>query len=95
VNESTHRGPNVGLLLLIPAAAIIAKGAMRHHQAMWAEIDGPEGGAPGMHGHRHPAWRDAGPDGRDGFRLPPRIEWMLETWHKRAHETADAATTTV
>jgi hypothetical protein len=33
------------------------------------------------------------------FRLPPKIGWMLDTWHTRAHETAEkgesaAATTT-
>jgi hypothetical protein len=28
------------------------------------------------------------------FRLPPRIEWMLDTWHARAHEQADLADTT-
>jgi hypothetical protein len=28
------------------------------------------------------------------FRLPPRIEWMLDTWHTRAHQTADRADAT-
>ena len=28
------------------------------------------------------------------FRLPPKIEWMLDTWHTRAHQKADAADAT-
>jgi hypothetical protein len=28
------------------------------------------------------------------FRLPPRIEWMLDTWHTRAHAKADSAEVT-
>ena len=63
-------GPGWGLVLLIPAALIVAK-ATRHRRAMW----GPA------------AWAPPGPgDAETAFRLPPRIEWMLDTWHKRAHE---------
>ncbi len=29
------------------------------------------------------------------FRLPPKIEWMLDSWHTRAHKKADAADSTV
>jgi hypothetical protein len=96
MSENTHRGPSLGLLLLIPAAAIVAKATMRHHRAMWSGIPGPEGTAPtGAHGHRHGPWRDFGPDARESFRLPPRIEWMLDTWHERAHQSSEPETTTV
>ena len=89
-DKSTNSGPNVGLLLLIPAAAIVFRAAMRHHQMMWDEIGEP--GAAPMH-RRHGRHRFAGPmsddAARDGFRLPPRIEWMLETWHDRAHQAVE------
>jgi hypothetical protein len=63
-------GPGLGLLLLIPVAVIIAKGASRR-RAMW-----------------HSGWAGPGEGPRDAtaFRLPPKIEWMLDTWHTRAHE---------
>ena len=82
-----RRGPNPALLLLIPAALIIAKGA-RRRRAMWAS------GGYGPH-HRHgfgPAGFDA--EGRSGFRLPPRIESALDAWHTRVHEAAEARTAT-
>ena len=71
-------GPGLGLLLLIPAAVIIAKGASRR-RAMW-----------------HAGWTGPGQGQPDPstFRLPPRIEWMLETWHTRAHQKADTADST-
>jgi len=79
MHERRHgNGPGLGLLLLIPAAVIIAKGASRR-RAMW-----------------HAGWGDSG-EGRPDpstFRLPPRIEWMLETWHTRAHQRTDAADAT-
>ena len=85
-DKSSTSGPNVGLLLLILAVAVAAKMAMHHHRMMWAGMGEPGPDAPyGRHGHH----RFAGPDAaaaRDGFRLPPRIEWMLETWHTRAHQ---------
>jgi hypothetical protein len=64
------RGHNWGLLLLIPAAVLIAKKA-KHRRAMWQS-----------------AWGAA--DGHDEFRLPPRIESMLDTWHTRAHRAAES-----
>jgi hypothetical protein len=94
VNERTTSGPNIGLLLLIPAAAIIARAAIRHHHLAWDEAGGPGTPAPyGRPGHRFggPGRGTAGPD---GLRLPPRIEWMLDTWHTRAHQATDAAGTT-
>ena len=90
--KSSSSGPNVGLLLLIPAAAVVAKMAMRHHRLMWDEV--VETGSPAPYrGHgRH---RFYGPESdataRAGFRLPPRIEWMLDTWHARAHQAAGPA----
>ena len=71
-NDHHHHGggPGLGLVLLIPVAVIAAKAAARHRRAMWG-----------------PAWGPSGPgDAETAFRLPPRIEWMLDTWHKRAHE---------
>jgi hypothetical protein len=90
------RGPNRGLLLLIPAALILAKAAKHRRQAMW---DSPQGAATttgGPHGHHgrfgHRGWSD----GREGFRLPPRIESALDAWHDRAHqEPASTETQTV
>ena len=89
-------GPNRGLLLLIPVALILAKAAKHRRQAMWESIEGEPATVGGPHGHHgrfaHRGW-SAGPD---GFRLPPRIESALDTWHARAHqETASADAQTV
>jgi hypothetical protein len=88
MNEKSNRGgPSVGLLLLIPAAALVVRAATRHHQMMWDEIGGPESVAPRhRHGHYRFAAADAESAARDSFRLPPRIEWILDTWHTRAHQ---------
>lgn len=46
------------------------------------------------HGRRHRAWMGAaGPEGDSGagFRVPPRIESMLDAWHERAHRATDPA----
>jgi hypothetical protein len=94
-------GPNPALLLLIPAAVIIAKGASRRRarwQSAWA---GPGEFGAAAAGHRFGHHAGFGPGGGDpsAFRLPPKIEWMLDAWHARAHEqdgaTEPAATTTV
>ena len=84
----TRGGPNLGLLLAIPAVVIIAKAAM-HRRAMmesgWSGSGGPGGHVYGRHGF-------AGSDGEMGrraFRLPPRIEAALDAWHTRAHQAAD------
>jgi hypothetical protein len=89
MNETRdRRGPSPALLLLIPAALIIAKGA-RRRRAMWASgwsESGPEGRG---YGHRHGFGGGEGPgDQRAAFRLPPKLELMLDTWHTRAHEAA-------
>lgn len=84
-DKSTRGGPNVGLLLVIPAVAMAARAAMRHHQMLWAEGGEAE---PAIPHRRH------GPRGRHAFgagaargdlRLPPRIEAVLAQWHTRAH----------
>ena len=92
MNERPRGRGHKGLLLLIPAAVIIAKGS-RHRRAM-REAGWAPGGFAG-HGHRH-AYRFGGRTGdqSDEFRLPPRIESMLESWHTRAHEPADAGEST-
>ena len=86
----TGNGRNWAPLLLIPAAVIIAKGASRR-RARWDAAGGPQAGFGfGRHGHFGPGegTADAG-----SFRLPPKIEWMLETWHTRAHEKDQATET--
>jgi hypothetical protein len=91
MNERRKGGSHKGLLLLIPAAVIIAKGASRR-RAMWESGTGPAGFAG--HGHGHPyrfGGRGRPVDENGNFRLPPKIESMLESWHERAHTTDAAA----
>lgn len=89
MNETRdRRGPNPALLLLIPAALIIAKGA-RRRRAKWASGWSESGPGGRGFGHRHGFAGGEGPgDQRAAFRLPPKLEWMLDTWHTRAHEGA-------
>jgi hypothetical protein len=95
MNErNASRGPNWALLLVIPAAVIVAKSVARH-RAMWESGWTPEGASSHGPGHGHGRHRRFGGDMEAGsFRLPPKIEWMLDTWHTRAHEKADAAEST-
>jgi len=88
INKTASRRPNPGLLLLLPAVVIVAKAAM-HRRAMF-EAGGPnEAMGRGFGRHRRFGGGEAfGPEG-SGFRLPPKIEWMLETWHTRAHQSAN------
>jgi hypothetical protein len=86
--NAASRGPNLGLLLLVPAAVIVAKAAM-HRRAMfesgWAGSDA--GG--GSYGHHRRFGPGPGMEGDlSAFRLPPKIERVLAAWHTRAHETA-------
>src|SRR3954454_1765680 len=91
-------GPNLALLLLIPAAVIVAKGAARR-RAMWESSWTPEGasgfGRGHGHGHGYGPRRFGGDMEGGSFRLPPRIEWMLDSLptraHKKAAEGADTA----
>lgn len=94
-DNRTSGGPNLGLLLLIPAAAIVARAAMRHHRAMWEEADGPEGAMTTHgHGHHHAAGSGCTHDGSRARRLPPRIERTLDDWHAKAHATPEASADT-
>jgi hypothetical protein len=91
MNETRGRnGPNWGLLLLIPAAVILVKGAM-HRRTRWESAWGASGAAGRGYGHhgRFGAAEGAS-DERGAFRLPPKIESMLDTWHTRAHEAAES-----
>ena len=42
--------------------------------------------------HRRAMWQSAwnATDGAEAFRLPPKIEAMLDSWHTRAHQAADS-----
>ena len=87
----TRGGPNLGLLLAIPAVLIIAKAAMHRHAMMESRWTGPGGRGYG-YGHN----RFTGADDEMGpraFRLPPRIEAALGAWHTRAHEASDGTKT--
>ena len=90
MNERTgSRGPNRGLLLLVPAVVIVAKAAM-HRKAMMESGWGGPGSAGRSYGHHRRFGGAMGEaDPREGFRLPPRIESMLDAWHTRAHETSE------
>ena len=85
MNETqTRRGPNLGLLLAIPAVVIIAKAVMHRRAMMESGWSGPGGRGYGHH-------RFARADGEMGpraFRLPPRIEAALDAWHSRAHQAS-------
>lgn len=87
----TRGGPNLGLLLAIPAVVIIAKAAM-HRRAMMESGWSASAGGPGGRGYGYGRHRFDGPDGEAGprgFRLPPRIEAALDAWHTRAHEAPE------
>jgi hypothetical protein len=98
MNDNCRNGGPDLRLLLIPAAVIIVKAAM-HRRQMWASPWGPDDGGPGP-GRDHHAGFGAGhhagfgpgtqAEARPGFRLPPRFEWILDTWHTRAHQAAEA-----
>jgi hypothetical protein len=80
MNEKSGAGrPNWKFLLLVPAVMIIAKGAKRR-RAMWGS-----GWAGPAAGYGHGA-----AEGQESFRLPPKIERMLDTWHTRAHQAAES-----
>ena len=94
MNEQRERkGPSPALLLLIPAAVIIAKGASRRRAMRGSAWGGPGGFGP-RHGH-HGRYGQFGPaDGPGDSRapgMPPWIEQMLDAWHAKAHEQGDAA----
>jgi hypothetical protein len=89
--QPTRRSPSWKPLLLIPAAIVIAKGASRRRARWQAAGDGPRGPgrAFGHHGYGRYGFGPAGAAGDREFRLPPKIESMLEAWHTKAHEQGD------
>jgi hypothetical protein len=90
MNEHRERkSPPLGLLLLIPAAVIIAKGASRR-RARWDSAWGGPGSFGPRHGH-HGRFGPGGPGDDAAVGMPPKIERMLEAWHAKAHEQAEAA----
>lgn len=90
--RSTSKGRSLKPLLLIPAAVVIAKG-MSHHRGRW---DAAAGGPDFRHGGPRRHGRFGAVDPATGeFRLPPKIEAMLDAWHQRAHEAAEPETVTV
>ena len=83
--QSTAKGRNLRPLLLIPVAVAIAKG-MSHRQSRRDAA-----GGPGFRHHgpwRHRRFGQVDPATGE-VRLPPRIEAMLDAWHKRAHEESE------
>ena len=97
MNEHRERkGPNPALLLLIPAAVIIAKGAS-HRRAMRGSSWGGPGGFGPRHAHHGRYGQFGSADGPSDSRapgMPPWIEQMLGAWHTKAHDQGDAAETT-
>ncbi len=89
MNEKHEGGSPNWKLLLIPAAVILAKGAV-HRRAMW-EAAGPTDEAGRGHG-RHRRFGGWDPEAADpaAVHLPPRMERMLDSWHTRAHEATGA-----
>jgi hypothetical protein len=89
MNEPRERkGPNLALLLLIPAAVIIAKGASRR-RARWGSAWGGTGGFGPRHGH-HGHFGDS-PVESAAIAVPPHVERMLDVWHAKAHDQRQAA----
>jgi hypothetical protein len=85
--QSTSRGRNLRPLMLIPVAVLIAKGMSHRRGRRDTAAAGPgfRSGGFGRHG------RFGQVDPATGeFRLPPRIEAMLDAWHKRAHDEGEA-----
>ena len=83
--QGRSRGPNWGLVLLVPAAVILTKAVMRH-RAMWESGWSASAGGGRYGHHAHFGTGDGSADEPGAFRLPPRIESMLDTWHRRAHQ---------
>jgi hypothetical protein len=85
------RSHNWGLLLLVPAAVLLAKRA-KHRRAMWQSAWGASGAAAGRGYGHHGLFgvAEQAADGHDAFRLPPKIESMLDNWHTRAHQAAQS-----
>jgi hypothetical protein len=92
MNEKRDGGSPNWKLLLIPAAVILAKGAM-HRRAMWEAGPTDEAGrGPGRSHGRPRRFGGWDPEAAEpaAFRLPPRMERMLDSWHTRAHGSTAA-----
>src|SRR4051812_49538041 len=90
MNEHRERkGPGLGLLLLIPAAVIIAKGAPRR-RARWESAWGGSGGFGPRHGRHGQFGAGGGPGYGGAVGMPPKIERMLEILHTKTHEQGAA-----
>jgi hypothetical protein len=86
-----HGHPSPALLLLIPAALVAVRVA-KHKRMTWDDIgDRRPGTGYGRHGRHRFSGRDGDPAAGASFRLPPKIEWMLDTWHTRAHAAQEPA----
>jgi hypothetical protein len=86
--NAASRGPNWPVLLLVPAAVIVAKAAMRRRAMFESGWAGSEAGGGGYGHHRRFGPGRSMEGDLTGFRLPPKIERVLAAWHTRAHETA-------
>lgn len=85
-----RRSPHLGLLLLIPAAVLIAKGASRRRATSEWGSDGAASFGP-RHGHHGYFRAGDRPDENAAVGMPRMIERMLEAWHTKAHEQGEAA----
>jgi hypothetical protein len=94
--QRERRGPNPALLLLIPAAVIIAKGASRRRAMRGSAWGGPGGFGPrhGRYGHHGSFGPGTGRGYSGEAGMPPWIEQKLDAWHTKAHEQGDTADTT-
>jgi hypothetical protein len=85
MNEQRERkGPNPALLLLIPAAVIIAKGASRRRAMRGSSWGGPGGFGPSPRAPRHATGSSGPATARATSReagMPPWIEQKLDEWH--------------
>jgi hypothetical protein len=76
MNDHHHHDGSHRWLLLIPAAMLMAK-AMHRGRRRRAWMAGPGFERPGFEG-----------DPATGFRLPPKIESILNAWHEQAHRAS-------
>jgi hypothetical protein len=77
------KGRNLRPLMLIPVAVLIVKGMSHHRGRRDTAAAGPgfRPYGPWRHGRFGQVDQATGE-----FRLPPRIDSMLDAWHKRAHD---------
>ena len=90
-DKAARGGTDLRPLLFVGLGVIIAKAAM-HRRAMWGSGWGPSGSGDPGYGHHRRFGGDGADAGPSGFRLPPKIEWILDTWHMRAHQALGSTT---